>query len=810
MNKPFSTYIPQPSLDFCPGGTPAKFWVAVQNNSSDYASFQLDLHAAGEDHNEHRQIALTWYRLVSGDSYNIPPKDCIKFEVEILTLPPGRAGFVGILFLQANISSPELNHHESQTLKLCVTGIPPELNLDTANLQTASDTQIQIAVDIKNPNDQPISMALRLTGLPPDWLTQAEKNIILQPKATQTISFHCQIPAATKVPQGHYPFSADVLQSGTVTVSRTALLEVIQSGQVTLRCDTPHQQVPTQAGRWFNRHRKPATFTLTGTNQSNVAIQGKLDIQPISSRRRLWQKLLPRQSKILKIEPIPNQITLPLSQESISQVTIDYRPPWFGWGCYQEFKIQEPQLQPAVEVHNPTPVLSLTILPVLSRWLQGLGILGLLILSWILLAQGHRATITHAQFPHQIGQNSDGGNRLRAHNVISGAENGTLLAWPLRSHLPWLLKQYFSPYNPERKAIEVVRYSPDDRQVAVGFNNGEIDIYEEWSSDKTPTILKVEEPDGEVDKFEGPCHPQEQYLKGPQVYSGDRVYDLAFSHDGQSLYSAHGSGRILKWQQAKPDRTPECFQASYLPALDNSQRNQDNTTTAITLVKVAGKSFLATAGQRNHLNLLDLDNPSQWYPLSPSKNTDSKRKSSQPIREDDHITSLDTPVDRPAYLAAADDQGNITLWDLETCLENLQSCQPTDQWQGHGGKPIRSVSLSDNGCYLASAGDDGQVKLWPLSLKSENDEITFRRVFGEELVVRKSRQRFSPRPRQLRPLETVDLVRSKSDQTPDSQDKLLIVSGGEDRQVHLQMKHITHPDAHLDTPSGNSFCKDTL
>ncbi|MEO0985402.1 MAG: hypothetical protein AAFY20_07625, partial [Cyanobacteria bacterium J06639_14] len=598
MPDQFRTYISQPSLDFCPGGSPAKFWVAVQNNSSGYASFQLNLKAAGAEETN----SPTWYRLVTADSYTIPPKDCIKFKVEILSLPPDREGFVGILCLQAHIYSPELNDADCQILKLAVTGLPPELALHEDPFKANPDTQVQIAVDVKNPNDQPISMALHLNGLPPTWLVRDQVDIILAPKDIQTITFPCQIPAASASPQGLYPFAVEVLQANTTTDSSIANLEVLPGGQVELACEPPHQQVPATPGRWLNRHRKPATYKLTYCNQSNTAVQGDIAIQENTSNS-FWRKIFPRQTKIHQIEHVPERINLPLNADRATQINIKYSPPWLGWGCYKEFQFQEYQLNSSVEapvdVHNQTPTLSLDILPVIPRWLQGVGIISLILLIWALLLQGHQATIKHVEFPHQISLESDLQNNLSAHNVVSGAQNGTLLAWPLRDNFLWLIGQnHLNPFNPpERKAIEVVRYSPDNTKIAVGFKNGEIEIYD-WEYKKFQRLLWDEVKADNQD----PCYAEERFIDSPRIYKSDRVYDLEFSPDGDVLYSAHGSGRILKWQLFDQSVTVECLQARYISGVQN------NTVAAITLVEQDGEPFLAAAGQRNHLTLINLEN----------------------------------------------------------------------------------------------------------------------------------------------------------------------------------------------------------
>ena len=402
--------------------------------------------------------------MLSADSYTIPPQDCVKFEVEILKLPPGREGFVGMLSLRANIYSPETDCLEHQTLKLQAAGIPPVIRFVASHIQAVPESEVAIALEITNPNDQPISMKLGLTGQPKEWLRESPTNLILKPKATQIKTFNCYIPTAAEAPEGQYPFSAEVRQSGTKTTSETALLEIIPTGHIDLQCDPPHQTLPTQPGRWFNQQHKPATFPLTWTNHSNMTVRGHLTVAPTPERPKWRQWLQPE-----RFEPLPTDMSLPIGSCSRSPVTIDYQPPWLGWGRYQKFEIQDIHTEPAVEVQNHTPVLSLKLLPLIPRWIQGLGILGGLVFIWLLLFQGHRATINHAEFAHV--STSKETSLEPPYRTVSGAENATLLSWKFPTYLSWLARpNSVSTEQNKNKAISVVRYRPPNtNQVAVGF-----------------------------------------------------------------------------------------------------------------------------------------------------------------------------------------------------------------------------------------------------------------------------------------------------------------------------------------------------
>jgi len=790
MHKPFSTYISQSSLDFCPGGEPATFWVAVQNNSSDYASFQLELEPAGVEQDD----SPNWYQLVSADAYSIPPKDCIRFEIKILDLPASRQGFVGILFLQAKTYSPELEAFDTQTLKLCVTGVAPQVLFCTDNFQAAPSSEISIPLEVKNPNAHPTSMDLRLTGLPTDWLIQDRKSLLLASRATQVVTFRCQIPAATEVSPGFYPFSADILQSDTVQQSQAALLEVLQGGQIQLRCEDGdafveeycHHQLPERPGLLFNRHSQQANYTVTIENQSNVVVEGELALEE-KRTPSFWEIRYPRLAKLCQkfhsVEPLYTEVALPSATENIAEVGIFYRPPLLGWGRYYEFEMQDGLLHPGIEVQNQTKVFSLKVLPVIARWLQGVGLLGLLILCWWLIFKGHRATVTHAQiYSHKTALDNTLEQRENTHNakpgIVSGAENGTLMNWPLSIQRLWNPGRNISLSNADsHRSIEVVRHwnyrdneDVDENktkfnQVAIGFSNGDIEIYD-WNTKKIAHILSIQSSSEPT-----PCKEEDVISRDSTgkalapVYTGDRVFDLVFDPTGESLYSAHGSGRVWKWPLNGKNSRPECLQG-----------RQMNSVAAMTLVEIDAESLLAIAGQRNHLKLLALTKG------PPSRDILLDNYASKPARKDNHIRTLDS-IEKSSKLAIGDDSGNITLVDLAACSNGESICSPVDSWQGHDGQPIRAVSLSENGCYLATAGDDGKAKLWPVSSGGSRDRSYFSHFFSEGAVIRKSRQRRSFHPFKLRPLETVDISQQGN--------TLWMVSGGEDKQVRVQKRSLS-------------------
>jgi len=390
-------------------------------------------------------------------------------------------------------------------------------------------------------------------------------------------------------------------------------------------------------------------------------------------------------------------------------------------------------------------------------WIYALSAGAMLFLVMFFL-QEHRATVNHAQIIANSNQ------RMM---VVSGAENGTLLSRPRRPLLRWKRKipyRFFArSHIEEHQAIEVVRYNPAEstNQVAVGLKNGDIVLYDLKNADsKTQPISLGEE-----------CNKdKEAAQKTDFPYKGDRVFDLLFYQS--NLYSAHGSGRILQWDISQDNkiRLEACLQDA-----------PNKTVTSMAPVTVKGTSFLAIAGQYNHLSLIPLSNTSEKKLIAPSD--------SESISRYRHITSLASVTKDRALIATGDDQGNVALWNLDQCDDlgdepPTQKCEPIESWRGHGDKPVRAVALSKNGCYLVSGGDNGQVKLWPLKLNDETNS------FGREgaplpesqegIVLRRSRKWLSLNPFKPRPIETVDLIMAENER------ELVIVSGGEDGKVRIQ------------------------
>lgn len=136
--------------------------------------------------------------------------------------------------------------------------------------------------------------------------------------------------------------------------------------------------------------------------------------------------------------------------------------------------------------------------------------------------------------------------------------------------------------------------------------------------------------------------------------------------------------------------------------------------------------------------------------------------------QDDYILSLDNAEFNPELLVTADNQGAITLWNMQNCLTGNSDCKIIDRWpNGHGGQPVRSVALSADGCYLASGGDDGRVMLWPLTADGRR---AGKFIDGKEVVRSYNRKKFN----------SVDIKVVN--------ENIFIASGSDDTEVRVEIQ----------------------
>lgn len=694
-DNPITINVSAQVLKFRPGGSPVSFEVTVINDSDRFASFQVEVIAAGADANP----GFRWYTLSPEVSSKKPPGDTTKFFVTITDTPV--LGFAGMMNLTVRVFSLELRDEERQVLRLYVqegTGTKPlKIDLPVKKFQVAPGEQVEIPVRLLNPNQQTTDVVLSCLGIERSWLFQGtEQRFQLDPGEQTEINFSCQPPAAiAQSPCQVYPFTIEATHHKGAVDRDQGTLEVLPTGYVDFSCTPEQHTIPTPGSKRLTRRSEPVAYELQFENASNLCSVVSVQVHGKDAQK-------------CSLEVIPPEIELRPGETSKALLLVSKERP--RWGIREKLLLEAIAIlsDRRLDLRNDTQTLELRVLPVIPFWFQVLGGLLLLLLLYLLFRpfEGHTAAVTSVRF-----------NGL-ADRVISGSADQTIRSWSIRGNG---LKPT-GVFARTGKAVRVVRYKPVNNDiVAAGLENGEIQLWDVLGHRKEPLESFFNEKD-------------------------DRVLDLEFTKDSRYLFSSHGSGLILAWDMERG--LSDLTSTRKLPL---AKLKSDFAVYDLAVVGMGGTN-LAIGGRYNRLVV--------WNITS----NQIRRVPYRPGGKDDYIQSLAVAADRPNLMATADNQGYITLWDMRQCLVKDTKCQNLDEWStGHGKKPVRSVTLSKDGCYLASAGDDGREMLWPLTTEGRRD-LKFQN--GRKLG------QFPTK------INDVNLILREED--------ILVVSGGDDERVRLR------------------------
>ncbi|MEM9947606.1 MAG: WD40 repeat domain-containing protein [Cyanobacteria bacterium P01_D01_bin.36] len=711
-----------------------QFEVTVSNLSDRFATFALDLSASGLD----RQASSDWYRLTPDLSAKIPAGDQVNFIVNILEVPPIPGGFTGKMNVNVNVTCLELGEADRQLVNLVVAGsgsLPAQLKMPEDELQTLPGAVIEIPLQVHNPNLNTAHLRASIKGLPHPWLNGHERRLQVTPKGTANLLFVCQPPFSSEA--GVYPFTIEVGQREAAAATLSSRLEILPTGNVIFSCRVNElESKPDSSGDFSDKstfeeavdHKnKPegdpdsqaakaktkdvVRYTAELNNDSNVAQQvalslNRIDIPWYEQVRSRFQRRLPEPAVTTKhlLQLSPAEATLGAGDRAELTLTTQPKRHWLGWRQRQYFQLQTQQQ--STPVIPSTQTIEIVADPKVPLWVQaiGLGVISLLLLTFAYFKDGHRAPVNSVQFDGQ------------ANSLISASDDHTIHRWQTARRL-----RDFATLSNIDKAVRVVHYRPrQNNLLAAGLENGEIQIWD-FLSQRAPVSLISDR--------------------------ADRVFDLQFSHDSDSLFSIHGSGQILKWDTNDLTKIATASAAS--------EKRFDFAAQAMALVG-SEHHLLAIGGRFNRLVLWDFEKDTQQVLNYPGE-----------VDPNHYLFDVTAAEDRPMRFAAADNQGRITLWNLDTCSINNTSdgnsdtgCRPSDQWQdGHGGQAVNAVALSKDACYLASGGDDGKVVLWSLNGAGQ--------VLKKKVLFRSSK-----------PINSVDIVRQDN--------TLIIASGGDDHRVRLK------------------------
>ena len=656
------TTVSPKQIKFKPGSTPAWFEVTVVNESNRFASFQLEVTAAGADPNQ----VFDWYRISPEVSTKKPPGDETKFKVTILDAPV--PGFVGRMQLTVRVFSMELRDEDRDIVILILekgTGsIPLTLELPVRDFQEYPENPVTIPLRVYNPGQIATNITLELIGLERSWLIEGERQLELPPNGQSLENFVCQIPDISEAISKVYPFKIKATHTNGPPSWVEGTIEVLPIGVVEFNSNPIKHQIPAKRAWLPNWRNKPVTYELQFDNQSNLHQQVNIEIQDNEKKKCTWELSEPQ------TEIIPGKI-------SSLALEVKTKRPWFG--RVKKISLEAEATLSDLRLGNTKPasqILKLHVFPIIPLWLLIAGGLGLIWLVWFLSGlnpnnplYGHKDAVNSVQF---------NGN---SNNVISGSNDQTLIQWRTNGFVRPFLNPEIGEIANTSKAVRVIRYKPvDNNIVAAGLENGEIQLFNLLGE----TTSKID-----------------------SLVSGkdDRVLALEFTDDSRFLFSGHGSGFVIGWDVRQNLDNPVAGQRK-----QPIGRKFDFAVYGLKFIGSDNQN-LAIAGRFNQLVVWNLVNNSLLK---------------VPYREggqDDYIFSIDTAQLRPYLLATGDKQGYITLWNMRKCLVDKQPCEIIDQWSnGHGTKPVRSVALSNGGCYLASAGDDGRMMLWPLTKEGARSE----------------------------------------------------------------------------------------
>lgn len=725
------TDISTKDITYEPGGSPVSFDVTVINNSDQFATFQVELLAAGTS-----SRSTNWYTILPEVCTKKPPGDVTLFSISIIDTP--KAGFTGLIKLTVRVFSLELPSSESrQVIRLLIPGSgisAPQLDLPNQEFNRYPGESFQIPISLESFNQRASNVTLRLSGIDAAWFPDGvEKRLLLQNNEKTRAVFECHIPELKNSASGNYTFTIEAHQAEAPVASVQGLLKILPQGFVTFNCINPKQSLPENPSFWQKQQKNFVEYTLEFDNQSNLSQEANIQISDVGNRRKQWLKLSTllqrKKAKVksvneyqaqeevevqseeekdkfvtppLEVELSPQSAKLSLTEPTQFHLTVKHPRPWFGWRKRKVLQAQALTNDNRIEVFNDTQTLTLEVLPLIHEGAQLGGLAMALLLSlglgnWLLnLSQQHKNTINTVRF-----------NGV-ATEVISGANDQTVRSWSVKGN----------KLEPEGilaqtdKAVRVIRYRPvNNDRIAVGYENGQIQL---------------------IDLLTGVAEP-------PFTANlDDRVFDLTFTKDSRALFSGHGSGQVVEWNLDKGITK------------HSSIVKKQQVGFAVNALALVGEadSHLAIAGRFNQLTLWDLK-------------TNKLHQITANGSDKNYILSLATSDSKPNMLVTGDNQGKIKVWNMRACLTSKDDCQVVDEWNADA-QSVRAVALSNDGCYLASAGEDGEAKLWTLNARGERSKDN---LAGKVITT------------SAKTLTSIDIVRNS--------DGVSVTTGGEDRQVTI-------------------------
>ncbi|PSB28212.1 hypothetical protein [Chlorogloea sp. CCALA 695] len=666
------------NIAFRPGGASVSFGVSVINRSDRFASFQLEIQAAGAGEQSN------WYHLSPDVSTAKSPGDRTDFQVEILDSP--LPDFVGIVNLTVRVFSPQLLEERRLVLRLTLEPSGESnllrIGLPTQRFQVYPRNVVDIPVTVKNVGSQPLEVRLQCTALELSWLVgSSERYIEIPAHGETTVTFPCQPPGADQVQSRDYPLIVTAKGSGSSIVEAQGILEVLPVGFMQFEVQPQQQRIPAKRPWLPNWRSRSSTYQLLFKNNSNLLQTLDLEVRGQDAKR-------------CQIEVNPEKPILPLGEITSASLTISPRRPWVGWSRKLKFELKPWLSDPRLGSCDPaTQILFLKVFPIVPLWLL------LALLSMIAAIVFRPTPSTHLAGVNAVRLSGTSG---RAPLVISASDDCSIRTWgvmdwgtltPQGALSKEMLAKTCTDAQPNsskglfaisQQAIRSLALIPvKNNQVFAGLENGTVQV---WDINTGKGLYT---------------------LKDPKDQTSDRILDLMFTRNSLTLYTSYGSGTIRSWhsRDGRFDSKP----AQVLQVPDRF------TYQAWSLALSPDEKLLVSAGQFKRLVLWDVAK-SQPRQLTLSGNAQNRG-------ENDFFWDVSF-APNTSILAAADSDGYVTLWDLSQCHPALkgspqedlpqQSCKQLARWQV-AKTSVRSILFTPEGRWLVSGGDDGQILAWRLT-----------------------------------------------------------------------------------------------
>lgn len=507
------------NITFRPGGPSVSFGVSVINRSDRFASFQLEIQAAGAGDQSN------WYRLSPNVSTAKPPGDRTDFQVEILDSP--LPNFVGIVNLTVRVSSPQLLEERRLVLRLMIEQSGESnllrLGLPTERFQVYPRNIIDIPVTVKNTGVQPLEVHLQCT-LETSWLLGSpERRIQIPANGEITATFPCQPPSVDRVVSRDYPFIIIARSHVCSAVEARGILEVLPVGFMQFEVQPQQQRIPAKRPWLPNWRARSSTFQLLFKNNSNLLQTLDLEVRG-------------RDTKQCKIQVDPENPTLPVGEITSANLNISPRRPWVGWAQKLKFEVKPWLSDPRLGSCDPaTQILFLKVFPIVPLWLI------LALLSTIAAIVFRPIPITHLASVNAVRLSGTSG---RLPLVMSTSDDCSIRTWsvtnrgtpkPQGALSKGTLAKTCTDAQPKssqgllaisQQAIRSLALTPvKNNQVFAGLENGTVQV---WDINTGKELY---------------------LLKDPKDPTSDRILDLMFTRNSLTLYASYGSGTIRSWQR---------------------------------------------------------------------------------------------------------------------------------------------------------------------------------------------------------------------------------------------------------------------